>query len=385
MAKQFDYPCPHRGQEVLGHYNCGCGIGEQPIFPCLHPVAEKQKCVIRLGNTRCRPGAKELASCSGCDLRPQPERKSRTKPLPTQATKPARFSTGRPARPGDAHRAAVLAQAEERRRQGPGPGDVLVNCNPHGYGDAVVMAWIAEGSKHAEKKCRLFATGSKRQLLEAFGQNVAPTPAGSIDTFPAYSAELRDKAPSRVIQRGRFLGITTQPARPSYQIVDRHLQWAAENVTRRSVLLFPNTAQGAREWPPLYWVELAELLKTAGLDPIVAVGRFDPRYASLNQWVIKPWGKVLAAMLAARCVVANDSGPLHIAGTLDVPTFALLGPTTAAVFNHMPSVVGLAASPVDIDCVGCYFHHPFSENCQSGCVALSHLMPARVAKAVLRG
>jgi ADP-heptose:LPS heptosyltransferase len=72
-------------------------------------------------------------------------------------------------------------------------------------------------------------------------------------------------------------------------------------------------------------------------------------------------------------VVGNDSFPAHLAGTVGVPTLALMGPTVASVFAHLPDVECLASNGVD--CTGCHFRKPFRAACDQGCMSLYRLFP----------
>ena len=258
---------------------------------------------------------------------------------------------------------------------------ITVNCDIHGAGDALIMAWVAEGSRGFKPECKLFARGAKRELLEAFGQEVTDDATGARDTFRAYAQEMEGRGcGSRVWQRGNYLGFKSAPKRPRYVLKDT--DDALARITEGGILIFPNTADGSREWPPFYWIELFGLLESAGLKPHIVTPIHDTRYSHLRSHCDYRWPEVMAAMLRSKAVVCNDSGPMHIAGTLDVLTFALLGPTTETIHNHMPSVVGLAASKEDIDCIGCHFQVPYCAACKSGCSGLSHLLPQSVFSSI---
>jgi len=265
------------------------------------------------------------------------------------------------------------------------PNDpVVVNCNLHGAGDAVLMAWVAQG---AGGKLRLYATGAKRALLEAFGQDVLSSSEGSTDTFEAYAVETKARGTKvRVQQRGAFLGITTPPVRPTYRLRPEEGLEFAKSLGERPTMLYPGCDDGTREWPPFYWLELYEMLDAAGMNPHVFCRDPDLRYSTLpNYHEGLTWSENMHAMLAARVVVGNDSGPMHVAGTMDVPTIAMLGPTTISMCCHMPSVVPLAASAEEISCVGCWHQAPeFRPACRYGCAALGHILPPTVFETIER-
>lgn len=260
---------------------------------------------------------------------------------------------------------------------------IVVNCDLHGAGDAVVMAWIAQG---ADGKLRLYATGAKRALLEAFGQPVLNRSDGAMDTFAAYAVETKARGSKvRVQQRGAFLGIATQPVRPTPRLRDEDRAFA-DSLGDNPVLLYPGCDDGTREWPPFYWLDLYERLAAAGMNPHLLCRDPDYRYSSLPTYHEgRTWPENMHAMLAARVVVGNDSGPMHVAGTLDVPMIALLGPTTCSMCCHMPSVIPLQASEEEIFCVGCWHNTPeFRPACRYGCAALGHILPKTVFETIER-
>lgn len=261
---------------------------------------------------------------------------------------------------------------------------VVVNCDLHGAGDAIIMAWIAQG---AAGKLRLYATGAKKELLELFSQDVVGSSEGASDTFAAYAVETKAKgAEVRVKQRGAFLGVMTPPERPPYRLDPAKGMEFAKSLGDRPTLLYPGCDDGTREWPPFYWLDLYHRLAAAGMNPHVFCRDPDYRYANLpNYHERRTWSENMHAMLAAGVVVGNDSGPMHVAGTLDVPMIALLGPTTYSMCCHMPSVITLAASEEEIFCVGCWHNTPeFRNACRYGCAALGHILPKTVFETIER-
>lgn len=290
---------------------------------------------------------------------------------------------------------AVIAMLEAYGRPDAAAAErtVVLNADLHGFGDAMVTAWIAEGSKDGPVKLIHHATGTKRDFLELFQQEVTPDAEGAVSTFRAYEIETRRERGSvpRVLSRGRQLGILSAPKRPRLrQLPAESLEWAAhlriahtEGEQKPFVLLFPQTCYRSREWPAAYWVDLSWTLWKSGYGVAFCLHPHDERFANSPRFYRNySWQHTVALMLAADLVVGIDSAPIHVAGTLDRPTLALLGPTTPGVISHCPSVRCLSAPPERMECVGCVFNAPYRAACDQGCMALSRLFVEDVVDAI---
>lgn len=261
---------------------------------------------------------------------------------------------------------------------------VVMNADAHGYGDACTTACVAEGSKHGPVKLVHYATGHKREMLELFGVEITDNPEGARKTFDAYHVEVRVERGTvpRAVSRGRFLGIPTPPKRPALRPLPlASIEWAAgvrdartRGGERPFVVLAPQTNYRTREWPPAYWVDLAWRLEQLDIGTTFTLMNKDERFLNTPSyhWGYR-WPHLIALYKAADLVIAIDSGPANVAGMVDAPTLALLGPTLPTIFALCPSVTCLAAPKTRIDCVGCYFGHPFRGACDLGCMALSRL------------
>lgn len=101
----------------------------------------------------------------------------------------------------------------------------------------------------------------------------------------------------------------------------------------------PGAGRPEKTWGEARFAALAELLSAdAGLSPVVSWGPGDEERA-LRMAELLPGARVLPllpaeglARVAARAslFVAGDTGPLHLADALGVPTLALFGPTDPA-------------------------------------------------------
>lgn len=109
------------------------------------------------------------------------------------------------------------------------------------------------------------------------------------------------------------------------------------------VLLCPDAVsmQGNKSWPIEYWVDL--IAKVAANEELHIVINstntgFDepiaeyPQVTRFDQMLDFPG---LAALIrSARCMVSVDTGPAHIAGSLNTPCITLWGPTTPVIHGH---------------------------------------------------
>lgn len=113
---------------------------------------------------------------------------------------------------------------------------------------------------------------------------------------------------------------------------------AAQLAPGDCVALAPGARWGSKRWPPEHWQELADRLAARGLA-VVAVGSAEERPLLQGSGITEAYGlppRATAAILRrARCVVANDSGMLHLATAVRRPVVALIGPTVRA-FGYYP-------------------------------------------------
>lgn len=252
-----------------------------------------------------------------------------------------------------------------------------------GLGDLVMWAWLAEGAKSGPSPL-VFHRKRDLGLMEMLGLTVEPNPGG-ICVDEVFRIEVADHGRKpRLDYLREYLAVTTPLSRPPLQISPEDQIWAAERSTELGsplVLLFPQSIWKTREWPANYWVELAWKLKSHGLAVLLLFQDEDARFKNtpVFQWNT-PIPRLAALMRHAALVIGNDSFPAHLAGTVGVPTLALMGPTNATVFSHMPEVQCLTSS---MDCTGCHFQPPFRAACDQGCMSLYRLFPEVVLERTL--
>ncbi len=166
----------------------------------------------------------------------------------------------------------------------------------------------------------------------------------------------KDSLPRRGLLRtpgGAVARVLTAPSRPRRSWPERHLDAVDRLLARLGVPAPPPTSaiprlpgrpersgaalglvvgarHGLKRWPVSSWRELAHAWRSrTGLDVITLAAPWEQALAhAVGEPVVAPALEDLPEALR-RCavVVAGDTGPLHLAGALGVPTVGLFGPT----------------------------------------------------------
>ena len=153
-----------------------------------------------------------------------------------------------------------------------------------------------------------------------------------------------------------------------------------------AVLLAPGAAfSWTKRWPPAQWGRLAALLRDSGVSTAIVIGPGEEAIA--GEAVLSAGFSVpvlgadldplaLSALFArARVVIANDSGPMHLAAAVGTPVVALFGPTD-------PGRTGPSGSPARVldryvFCSPCFLKEcPYAHEC------LRLITPETVLRAV---
>lgn len=276
----------------------------------------------------------------------------------------------------------------------------VFDADKGGAGDLIAMSWVAKGIEAVGGRCAFHAVRDDYQpLVRLLGVEVAPGPApdGTVQTgarFPPYTYELtvdRGKT-NRVALWTDMLAAGVKPVRPvlSYrpEVVEAMKKSSRDRAGGKPlVLLFPFSWYKPRSWPMPYWLDLYQWLEGKGVSPA-----FVGDGGSMRNMPVGPykywgftWDRVAALMGESAMVLCNDSGPAWLAGTVGVPTLALMGPTSN-IFTGMPSVEEVHADPRDVACVKCHFQGEggFRMACDAGCQALFAVKPLTVLEKVLR-
>ena len=175
---------------------------------------------------------------------------------------------------------------------------------------------------------------------------------------------MEQHAVSRYLTVARFIGCDDSPLQFHFATTEKDREYAKDligadknpDLTEYAVLL-PGTNWLTKRWPIERFAALVDPLRQRGLACVVAGGPDTTEMARHIPGAIDVTGKTslrqLTALLeGAALVVANDSGPMHIAAALGRPLVTPFGPTNpvrTGPYGRMDSVIRL-----DIACSPCY-------------------------------
>ena len=178
----------------------------------------------------------------------------------------------------------------------------------------------------------------------------------------------------------RSRGIEPDFEAPRLPVTERALSRAASSLEAAGVdrdgalaLLAPGAAFGwTKRWPPERYGALGDLLAARGFGCAVVIGPGEEKLAAAVAASARARLPVvgadldpleLAALLSfARVVVANDSGPMHLAAAVGVPVVAFFGPTDPG----RTAPTGAPSRVLDryVFCSPCYLREcPYGHEC----------------------
>jgi len=132
---------------------------------------------------------------------------------------------------------------------------------------------------------------------------------------------------------------------------------------QKIIVLNPGGNWDRKRWPIGHYATLATRLYKETGSTVIVTGA--PKDQSLGQDLITQsdakvislcgkttLGELAAIMRRAALVVANDTGPMHIAASVDAPTIALFGPTDPVFTGPIGRNVRLIHQPGEMEAIG---------------------------------
>jgi heptosyltransferase I len=195
---------------------------------------------------------------------------------------------------------------------------------------------------------------------------------------------IEQHAVDRYLHVAEALGCGREPVESRFHVTAEDRAAVADMVERaeRYAVVLPGANWSTKRWPAERFAELIALMRGRyGLKAVVA-GAADavelaPKLgADINLAGRTSLRQLVALLERASLVVANDSGPMHIAAALGRPLVAIFGPTNpvrTGPYGRMDCVVR-----ANVDCAPCYSRKCSHVNC------MQRLEAAEVMKTVER-
>jgi heptosyltransferase-2 len=142
-------------------------------------------------------------------------------------------------------------------------------------------------------------------------------------------------------------------------------EWQARmSVTpdRYAVALAPGSVGEAKRWPIAHYADLAKAITRDGTEVWVIGGPDEKPFAGeivrhagegVRDFAGGALRDAVIALGAARAVVANDSGLLHVAAAIGTPAIGLFGPTDPKMWAPINPVADIVLHEPKLDCQHC--------------------------------
>ncbi len=153
----------------------------------------------------------------------------------------------------------------------------------------------------------------------------------------------------------------------------------ADRADRPIIGLNPGGGWAIKRWPPDYFGRLADaLIEEYGVEVMVLWGPGEERIVEEVTGAMKHRPLILpeatlselgAYLKCCRLLVSNDSGPMHMAAALNVPTIGIFGPTDPLAQGPWGEGHGVVRQE-NVDCLGCN-----RTDCPIGNICMTTLKP----------
>lgn len=190
----------------------------------------------------------------------------------------------------------------------------------------------------------------------------------------------------------RRIGIPVETQSPSFFLDSESEQFASDfissgNLTTGNFITF-NIGGGwaIKRWPAEKFVQLSKLIDSAIHQPVVVL--YGPSEEREAEGICRSSGAIIAPqtslkqmgaiLKASRLLVTNDSGPMHIAASLGVPTLAIFGPTSPRLQGPYGNISEIVRNE-KLDCLECNL-----TKCPIGNLCMNELEPATVFEHLLK-
>lgn len=128
-----------------------------------------------------------------------------------------------------------------------------------------------------------------------------------------------------------------------------------KNSSNKNVVIHPFASKSTKEWP--FFMDLANLLSDDGLNvTFIGYGEADIPSSAINNTGKVSLSALVLYIAQADIVITSDSGPLHIATALNIPTIAIFGPTTKELGFYPVFKNTKVLEYIGLKCRPCHVH-----------------------------
>ncbi|MBN2483372.1 MAG: lipopolysaccharide heptosyltransferase II [Candidatus Omnitrophica bacterium] len=189
----------------------------------------------------------------------------------------------------------------------------------------------------------------------------------------------------------RALGIETREIKPFVPVseaarmnIAKRLQDKGIKVNEPFIVVHPSASCPSKRWPQEHFVTLVNKIKTGLRLPVVLVTsrdekEFGGKVAQVPEVIDLRGALELSELIAliekAALFISNDSGPVHIAASLDVPVISIFGRSDPGLSPERWKPLGEHSVFVhkDVGCPVCFAH-----DCRKGFLCLESITPQEI-------
>lgn len=129
-----------------------------------------------------------------------------------------------------------------------------------------------------------------------------------------------------------------------------------------------------RDWPISHWIALANKMSCMGFKfQILAKTEIKSMFSSQDSLLTSPASidELISVIKKSSLIVAQDSGPMHIANHFNIPCISLFGPTSPSIFTDVTDLV-VTSGP--LTCKPCHDGRRFLGRCRNN-ICMQNISP----------
>ena len=157
------------------------------------------------------------------------------------------------------------------------------------------------------------------------------------------------------------------------------------NLNEKYLVLVPSNSHfksapesNYRAWPIVHWQELIAKLCKSELQVVIVGGRNEADYFSLLEPLPEnicnlvgktTFPELIGLISGAKAVISTDTGPAHIAGAVNTPVYAIIGPTNFKRTGPYPTPDNeIHILSANLPCSPCYHTQRFKDCKKNRCM-----------------